>query len=112
MKNVDSKSHVRGESIYVDDIPLVQGTLYACVFDSPVAHGKLKSLDTTIAETSEGVFKIWHISDPKPRKVIPHKFLGDQGLLFSPREDILAATYWAKNGLCSGTCVMARFAAN
>ena len=58
MKNIDSKSHVRGESVYLDDIPVVYGTLYACVFDSPVAHGKLKSIDTTEAEKSEGVFKI------------------------------------------------------
>jgi xanthine dehydrogenase large subunit len=58
MKNVDSKSHVRGESIYLDDIPLVQGTLFACVYDSTVAHGKLKSIDTTEAEKSEGVVKI------------------------------------------------------
>jgi len=49
--------------------------------------------------TMEGVFKIWHIQDPKPRKVIPHKFLGDRGLLFSPREDVLAATDWAKNAV-------------
>jgi xanthine dehydrogenase large subunit len=58
MKNIDSTSHVRGESIYLDDVPLVQGTLYACVFDSPVAHGKLKSVDISEAETSEGVIKI------------------------------------------------------
>ncbi|MGI8638411.1 MAG: xanthine dehydrogenase molybdopterin binding subunit [Pyrinomonadaceae bacterium] len=58
MKNVDSKSHVRGESIYLDDIPLLQGTLYACVYDSTIAHGKLKNLDTTEAEMSEGVVKV------------------------------------------------------
>lgn len=58
MKNIDSKSHVRGESIYLDDIQLVQGTLYACVFDSPVAHGKLLSLDVKDAEQSEGVVKV------------------------------------------------------
>src|SRR5687768_3204992 len=58
MQNLDSKSHVRGESVYLDDIPLVQGTLYACVFDSPVAHGKLKSVDTTEAENSEGAFRV------------------------------------------------------
>ena len=57
-KNVDSISHVRGESIYLDDIALVQGTLFACVFDSPIAHGKLKSIDTTEAEGSEGVFRV------------------------------------------------------
>ncbi|MEO8572723.1 MAG: molybdopterin cofactor-binding domain-containing protein [Pyrinomonadaceae bacterium] len=58
MKNIDSKSHVRGESIYLDDIPLVQGTLYACVFDSPVAHGRLKSVRTAEAETSDGVVRV------------------------------------------------------
>lgn len=58
MKNVDSKTHVRGESVYLDDIPLVQGTLYACVFDSPHAHGILKSVDTSEAERSEGVVRV------------------------------------------------------
>src|SRR5215207_2450111 len=58
MKNIDSKSHLRGESVYLDDIPLVQGTLFACVFDSPVAHGKLKSIDTGAAENSEGVVRV------------------------------------------------------
>lgn len=58
MKNIDSHSHVRGESIYLDDIPLVEGTLFACVFDSPVAHGKLLSIDTSEAEKCEGVYRI------------------------------------------------------
>ncbi len=58
MKNIDSKSHVRGESVYLDDIPLVQGTVYACVFDSPVAHGKLKGIRTAEAEMSDGVVRV------------------------------------------------------
>jgi len=58
MINLDARSHVRGESIYVDDIPVVQGTLYGCVFDSPVAHGKLKKVNTSIAELSEGVVRV------------------------------------------------------
>ena len=58
MKNVDSKSHVRGESVYLDDVPLIQGTLFACVYDSPVAHGKLKSVDVSEAEKSNGVVKV------------------------------------------------------
>ena len=40
MKNVDSKSHVRGESIYLDDIALLQDTLYACVSDSPTGRAR------------------------------------------------------------------------
>ncbi len=58
MKNIDSISHVRGESIYLDDIQLVQGTLFACVFDSSVAHGKLHSIDTSEAEKSDGVVRV------------------------------------------------------
>lgn len=58
MKNIDSHSHVRGESVYLDDIPVVRGTLYACVFDSPVAHGKLRNLEATDAEKSDGVFRV------------------------------------------------------
>ncbi|MDQ3748550.1 MAG: molybdopterin-dependent oxidoreductase [Acidobacteriota bacterium] len=58
MKNVDSKSHVRGESIYLDDIPLLQGTLFACVYDSPVAHGVLKKVEIEEAEKSRGVVEI------------------------------------------------------
>ena len=63
MKNVDSKSHVRGESVYLDDVPLLEGTLFACVFDSPVAHGKLKSVDTSLAEKAAGVVKIITAND-------------------------------------------------
>ncbi|HEX8287766.1 MAG TPA: molybdopterin cofactor-binding domain-containing protein [Pyrinomonadaceae bacterium] len=58
MKNLDSKSHVRGESVYLDDIPLIQGTLFACVYDSPIAHGKLESIDISEAEKCAGVVKI------------------------------------------------------
>lgn len=58
MKNIDSKSHVRGESVYLDDIPIVAGTLFACVFDSPVAYGGLKAVDTGEAERSRGVVRV------------------------------------------------------
>src|SRR5215204_1260779 len=63
MKNIDSKSHVRGESVYLDDVPLLEGTLFACVYDSPAAHGKLKSLDTSEAEKAAGVVKIIKAKD-------------------------------------------------
>src|SRR3954463_14939578 len=58
MKNIDSTSHVRGESLYLDDIPLVEGTLFACVYDSPIAHGKLAGIDTSAAEKSDGVIRV------------------------------------------------------
>lgn len=63
MKNIDSYTHVRGESVYLDDIPLVNGTLFAAVFDSPIAHGKIQSLDTTEAASMPGVVKIFTAKD-------------------------------------------------
>ena len=58
MKNIDSKGHVTGKSIFLDDIPTVQGTLYGAVFDSPIAHGHIESVDYTKALALPGVIKI------------------------------------------------------
>ena len=63
MKNIDSFTHVRGESIYLDDIPLLQGTLFGTVFGSPSAHGKIKSLDCCEAEAMPGVVRIFTAKD-------------------------------------------------
>ncbi|VAW28175.1 Xanthine dehydrogenase, molybdenum binding subunit, partial [hydrothermal vent metagenome] len=41
MKNIDSKGHVTGKSVYLDDIPVRQDTLYAAVLDATIAHGKI-----------------------------------------------------------------------
>jgi xanthine dehydrogenase large subunit len=59
----DRGMHVRGESVYVDDIPELNGTLYAAVFDSPVAHGKIKKLDSSEAEKMKGVVRIFTHKD-------------------------------------------------
>jgi xanthine dehydrogenase large subunit len=61
--NTDIHQHVRGESIYLDDIPSTQGTLYAAVFDSPIAHGKIMSIDIEAAENLNGVVKIFLAKD-------------------------------------------------
>ncbi len=58
MKNIDSCSHVRGESIYLDDIPEIKGTLYAQVFDATVAHAKIKSVDYSKALALDGIVSI------------------------------------------------------
>ncbi len=59
LKNIDSFGHVRGESLYVDDLRVSEGTLHALVFDSPKAHGKIKRLDTAPAEKLDGVVRIF-----------------------------------------------------
>jgi len=63
MKNIDSYTHVRGESLYVDDVNVREGTFYAVVFDSPKAHGKIKSIDYSEAEALEGVERIFTYKD-------------------------------------------------
>lgn len=63
MRNIDSATHTRGESIYLDDIPAVQGTLYGAAFGSPIAHGHIRHLDISIAEQMPGVIKIFTAKD-------------------------------------------------
>jgi xanthine dehydrogenase large subunit len=63
MKNIDSFTHVRGESLFVDDVITRKDTLYGLVFDSPKAHGKIKSVDYAKAEAFEGVEKIFTYKD-------------------------------------------------
>ncbi len=63
MQNIDSFTHVRGESLFVDDIIVRQDTLFGVVFDSPKAHGKIKKVDYSKAENVEGVVKIFTYKD-------------------------------------------------
>lgn len=63
MKNKDSYTHVRGESLFIDDINIRQGTLHGLVYDSPVAHGKIKNIDYSLAEKMDGVIKILSYKD-------------------------------------------------
>ena len=58
MKNIDSRTHMRGESVYLDDIPTVRGTLFGAAFGSPIAHGLIKNLDLSAAESMPGVVRI------------------------------------------------------
>ena len=63
MKNIDSSSHVQGKSIYVDDIPVREGTLYGAVFSSSVASGIIKRLDLSKAEKLNGIIRIFTAKD-------------------------------------------------
>ncbi|MBD2704395.1 molybdopterin-dependent oxidoreductase [Spirosoma sp. BT702] len=58
MKNIDSRTHVRGESVYLDDIPLIQGTLFGVAFGSPMAHGVIRNLNVADAEAMPGVVRV------------------------------------------------------
>lgn len=63
MKNVDSAGHVTGRSIYLDDIPVQQGTLYALPYDAPTAHAHIKKLDVSKAAAAPGVLRILTFKD-------------------------------------------------
>lgn len=90
MKNIDSYTHVRGESIYLDDIPLQAGTLFAAVLDSPIAHGIIKRLDCTEAEKTEGIVRIFTYKD------IPGK---NQIGSIIPDEELFAETHVHFSGM-------------
>src|SRR5262245_58519839 len=63
MKNIDAYTHLRGESIYLDDIPVLQNTLFCASFGSPVAHGVITALDTSEAVALPGVVHIFTWKD-------------------------------------------------
>ncbi len=63
MKRIDAAYHVRGEAEYVDDMPLPGEMLYAAVFPSPIAHGKILTLDTNPALEMDGVVAVFTADD-------------------------------------------------
>lgn len=63
MKNIDAQNHTTGRSVYVDDIPLVAGTLFGAVFGSPVAHGHVRQLHLAAARQHPGVVRIFTCHD-------------------------------------------------
>ena len=63
MKNIDSQGHVRGTSLYLDDIPLREGTLHCAVFSAPIAHGRITKLNAARALKKPGVVAILTAAD-------------------------------------------------
>ena len=63
MINIDAHNHVKGKSIYLDDIQEMKGTLYALPFDATVAHAKIKSIDLHKALQRKGIVTILTAKD-------------------------------------------------
>lgn len=55
--------HVTGEARYIDDIPVVQGTLYAALGLSEHAHAYLRHIDLSEVSRAEGVFAVVTAAD-------------------------------------------------
>ncbi|MCH8012206.1 MAG: molybdopterin-dependent oxidoreductase [Candidatus Marinimicrobia bacterium] len=63
MKNIDAALHTRGESEYADDLPQPAEMLYAAVYGSPEAHGKVLKLDFSEANKVPGVAAVLTAKD-------------------------------------------------
>ncbi len=63
MKNIDANGHVRGESLFIDDILTKQHTLHAVVLGAQVAHAKDVVIDVSQAENFIGVERIFLAKD-------------------------------------------------
>ena len=63
MKHIDAAAHTRGESQYIDDIPQPADLLFAAVFPSPAAHGKILKLDIQEALALDGIISIYLAKD-------------------------------------------------
>ena len=79
MRNDDTLMHVRGTSQFVDDIP-VPGCLYAVLFTSPVAKGRIRSLNVSKAAAAPGVAAVYTHKDVPGLNQVGHVFK-DQPLL-------------------------------
>lgn len=65
-KNIPHDSahgHVSGESIYIDDMPFSANELLVDFYPSPVAHGKVKSVDLSEASKVPGVVGLYTHKD-------------------------------------------------
>lgn len=63
MRSSDIEKHVRGESQFIDDLIVPEGTLYAAVFDSAIAHGKILNISIEEAKSISGVKAIFTAKD-------------------------------------------------
>src|SRR5919108_1640659 len=72
LKRKEDPRFIRGQGNYVDDVRL-PGMLHGAVLRSPVAHARIKSLDTSAA-----------LQHPKVHAVITGKDLDAQGLAWAP----------------------------
>ena len=57
--------HVTGESAFLDDVPPLHGELIASIVPSPLAHGRLISIDVSAARAIPGVHAVLTAADIK-----------------------------------------------
>ena len=58
-----AREHVRGEAVYLDDLPPLFGELCIDVVGSPVAHGRIVSIDLDAARDVTGIAGVFAAAD-------------------------------------------------
>jgi xanthine dehydrogenase large subunit len=84
-----ARGHVSGQSMFIDDIPPAKNEVLVEPLGSPVAHGRVKSIDTTEAIKITGVVAIFtHRDIPGHNRFGP--IVKDEHLLVSDVAEFLA----------------------
>jgi xanthine dehydrogenase large subunit len=63
VKQNDIFFHVRGESLFTDDLEIFPGLLHTAVLPSSVAHGRILKLETLKAQSAPGVAAVFTAAD-------------------------------------------------
>jgi xanthine dehydrogenase large subunit len=67
-----ARAHVTGQAVYLDDIPPSKGELIVDFVGSPIARGRITSVDTSVASRVEGVVAVLTARDvPGSKKFGP-----------------------------------------
>src|ERR1700692_595381 len=73
LPRLEARDKVSGRAEYTHNLRL-PGMLYGKIFRSTIAHGRIKSIDTSAAKKVPGVFRVVTADDI--RTVIPHPYYG------------------------------------
>ena len=76
--------HVQGLAAYIDDLPLTEGTLHAAPILSPVARGRLVSLDLSAVLAAPGVRAVVTTDDIPGDKLLA-TFIHDEPVFATER---------------------------
>ena len=67
-----ARLHVTGEAMYVGDLPPLRNEVLVDIVGSPVAHGRIKSLDVSAALKRPGVHAVITAKDmPNGPPIVP-----------------------------------------
>jgi CO/xanthine dehydrogenase Mo-binding subunit len=66
---LEAREKVTGRAEYTHNLRL-PGMLFGKIFRSTVAHGRIRSIDTSAARAVPGVYRV--VTSEDVRKVIPH----------------------------------------